>query len=235
MHFAAANVEAQFVIAPRPEVAASVIAATRDLLPKYGRSREELKFFQGLSFVIGSTEEEAAHKSRELDEAIDAEAMIAHLGGAMDVGLDDYSLDDPISDIQTDGARSLLDWVQVSVVGRPATVRDVSLLANQAGRVTGTPKHIADQLATWQEAGVRRHQCHQRHNSWELHRVHRGGDARSPEARPRERGVHARHPAPKIIRSPHGASNAPRGCIPQRFWVKLFRKTTRNSKREEYR
>jgi alkanesulfonate monooxygenase SsuD/methylene tetrahydromethanopterin reductase-like flavin-dependent oxidoreductase (luciferase family) len=104
MHFAAANAEAQFVIAPRPEVAASVIAATRDLLPKYGRSREDLKFFQGLSFVIGSTEEEAARKSRELDEAIDAEAMIAHLGGAMDVGLDDYSLDYPISDIQTDGS-----------------------------------------------------------------------------------------------------------------------------------
>lgn len=154
MHFAAANAEAQFVIAPRPEVAASVIAATRNLLPQYGRSREDLKFFQGLSFVIGSTEAEAVRKSRELDEAIDAEAMIAHLGGAMDVGLDDYSLDDPISDIQTDGARSLLDWVQASVVGRPATVRDVGLLASQASRVTGTPEHIADQLAMWQEAGI---------------------------------------------------------------------------------
>jgi len=132
MHFAAANAEAQFVIAPRPEVAASVISATRNLLSQYGRSREDLKFFQGLSFVIGSTEAEAVRKSRELDEAIDAEAMIAHLGGAMDVGLDDYSMDDPISDIQTDGTRSLLDWVRASVVGRPATVRDVGVLASQA-------------------------------------------------------------------------------------------------------
>jgi hypothetical protein len=82
-----------------------------------------------------------------LDEAIDAEAMVAHLGGAMDVGLDDYSLDDPISDIQADGDRSLLDWVQASVVGRSATVRDVGLLASQASRVIGIPEHIADQLA----------------------------------------------------------------------------------------
>lgn len=104
--------------------------------------------------MIGSTEEEAARKSRELDEAIDAEAMIAHLGGAMDVGLDDYSLDDPIADIQTDGARSLLEWVQASVVGRPATMRDVGILASQSSRVTGTPEQIADQLAIWQEAGI---------------------------------------------------------------------------------
>ena len=155
MNFAAANAEAQFVIAPRPEVAASVIAATRDLLPKYGRRREDLKFFQGLSFVIGSTEEEVARKSHELDEAIDAEAMIAHLGGAMGVvGLDAYSLDYPLTDIQTEGVRSILDWVQASVVGRKATVRDLGMLNSQASRVTGTPEHIADQLATWQEAGV---------------------------------------------------------------------------------
>lgn len=154
MHFAAAHAEAQFVIAPRPEVAAAVIATTRTLLPQYGRRRGDLKFFQGLSFVIGSTEAEAARKSRELDEAIDAEAMIAHLGGAMDVGVDDYSLDDPIADIQTDGARSLLDWVQASVVGRPATLRDVGLLASQSSRVIGTPEQIADQLARWQDAGV---------------------------------------------------------------------------------
>ena len=71
MHFAAANAEAQFLIVPRPEVAASIIETTRDLLPKYGRRREDIKFFQGLSFVVGSTEEEATRKSRELDETID--------------------------------------------------------------------------------------------------------------------------------------------------------------------
>jgi alkanesulfonate monooxygenase SsuD/methylene tetrahydromethanopterin reductase-like flavin-dependent oxidoreductase (luciferase family) len=78
MKFAAANAEAQFLIAPRPEVAAAVIKTTRGLLPKYGRRGEDIKFVQGLSFVVGSTEEEAARKGRELDEAIDAEAMIAH-------------------------------------------------------------------------------------------------------------------------------------------------------------
>ena len=154
MNFAAANAEAQFLIVPRPEVAASVIETTRGLLPQYGRRCEDLKFFQGLSFVVGSTEEEAARKDRELDEAIDAETMIAHLGGALDIPLDEYSLDHPLADIQTDGSRSLLDWVQASVVGRQATVRDIAVLLSRSSRVTGTPEHIAQQLATWQEAGI---------------------------------------------------------------------------------
>lgn len=154
MNFAAANAEAQFLIVPRPEVAASVIETTRGLLPQYGRRREDLKFFQGLSFVVGSTEEEAARKDRELDEAIDAETMIAHLAGALDIQLDEYSLDHPLADIQTEGSHSLLDWVQASVMGRQATVRDIAVLTIRSSRVTGTPEHIAQQLATWQEAGI---------------------------------------------------------------------------------
>jgi FMN-dependent oxidoreductase (nitrilotriacetate monooxygenase family) len=154
MNFAAANAEAQFIIAPRPEVAASLIKTTRSLLAKYGRNSEDIKFFQGLSFVIGSTEEEATRKDKALDEAIDAETMITHLGGAMDVDLGEYPLDYPLSKIHTEGVRSILDWVQASVVGREATVRDIAVLNSRSSRVTGTPEQIAQQLATWQEAGV---------------------------------------------------------------------------------
>ena len=154
MKFAAANAEAQFLVAPRPEVAASVIQTTRGLLQQYGRRSEDIKFFQGLSFVVGSTEEETARKSQALDEAIDAEAMIAHLGGAMGIELGAYDLDQPLSDIQTEGVRSILDWVQASVVGRQATVRDIGILNSRSSRVTGTPEQIAQQLAQWQAAGI---------------------------------------------------------------------------------
>ena len=154
MNFAAANAEAQFLITPRPEVAATVVETTRGLLPKYGRRREDIKFFQGLSFVVGSTEEEATRKGRELDEAIDDETMFVHAGGALVADLDAYSLDHPLIDIQTEGIRSVIDWVQASVVGRPATLRDIGTLASTSSRVTGTPEQIAQQLAIWQEAGI---------------------------------------------------------------------------------
>ena len=154
MRFAAANAEAQFLVVPRPEAAAPIIETMSGLLKQAGRRREDVKFFQGLSFVVGSTEAEAVRKSKALDEAIDDETMVCHLGGAMGVDLGAYSLDDPVTDIQVDGVRSILAWAQAAVVGREATVRDISMLTGTSSRVTGTPEQIAQQLATWQEAGI---------------------------------------------------------------------------------
>ncbi len=154
MRFAAANAEAQFLVVPRPEVAASIVETMSGLLKQAGRRREDVKFFQGLSFVVGSTEAEAVRKSKALDEKIDDETMICHLGGGMGVDLGTYSLDDPVTDIQVEGIRSILPWVQAAVVGREATVRDISMLTGTSSRVTGTPEQIAQQLAAWQEAGI---------------------------------------------------------------------------------
>ena len=154
MRFAAAHAEAQFLIAPSPAVAASVIAATRALLPEFGRSNDDIRFFQGLSFVIGSTEAEVARLDRELDLAIDHEAMITHLGGVMGIDLGRVSLDQPITTLETEGAKSLLDWVRAAVTDREPTVRDISLLASRSSRVSGTPEHIADQLERWQASGI---------------------------------------------------------------------------------
>ncbi len=154
MRFAAAHAEAQFLVVPRPEVAATIIETMNGLLKQAGRRRADVKFFQGLSFVVGSTEAEAVRKSKELDEVIDDGTMICHLGGGMGVDLGTYSLDDPVTDIQTEGIRSILDWAQAAAMGREPTVRDIGMLTGTSSRVTGTPEQIAQQLATWQEAGI---------------------------------------------------------------------------------
>lgn len=154
MRFAARHAEAQFLITPTPAIAQGVIQQTRTLMQEYGRAPEDIKFFQGLSFVIGSTEEEVARKNRALDEALDYEAMIAHLGGVMDIDLDHGSLDDSISALQTEGAQSLLDWVRAAVPEREPTVGDIGVLAGRASRISGTPEQIADRLAVWQAIGI---------------------------------------------------------------------------------
>lgn len=154
MRFAAANAEAQFLIVPTPELAAETIRKTRDLLPEFGRDRDSIKFFQGLSFVIGATEDEVARLDRELDEAIDYEAMITHLGGAMSVDLDEHPLDFPLSKIETEGIHSLLAWAKAAITGREPTVRDIGQLLSRSSRVSGTPEQIVQALKTWQEAGI---------------------------------------------------------------------------------
>lgn len=152
--FAAQNAEAQFIVAPNPQAAAGLIADTRRLVVEAGRRPDDLKFFQGLSFVIGSTDEEAARKAADLDEYIDDDAMIAHAAGGIGVDLGFYDLDTPIGQIQGEGSRSQLLWLREAVPDREPTVRDLARLRSRNGRVIGTPERIAEVLATWRDAGV---------------------------------------------------------------------------------
>ncbi|BBZ29373.1 monooxygenase [Mycolicibacterium madagascariense] len=153
--FAARNAEAQFIITPGPEQARVLIDDTRRRVVAAGREPGDLKFFQGLHFVVGSTEAEAQRKAGELDDAIDLDAMVAHLSGAVGVDFGGYPLDTPLGDIgHTDGVRSIVDWVQQSVSGRAATIRDLGLLQGRNSRVVGTPETIADRLEQWRAAGV---------------------------------------------------------------------------------
>jgi FMN-dependent oxidoreductase (nitrilotriacetate monooxygenase family) len=152
--FAARNAEAQFIISPSPEAARQLTTETRELVVKHGRHPNDLKFFQGLSFVVGSTEEEARRNEAKLEEKIDLDGMISHMGGALGVDFGQYSLDTPLADIETQGVRSILAWVQEGTQGRTPTVEDFGRVLARASRVVGTPESIADHLALWRDAGV---------------------------------------------------------------------------------
>jgi long-chain alkane monooxygenase len=152
--FAARNAEAQFIITPSPARARVLIDDTRRLVIKHGRQPGDLKFFQGLSFVVGSTEVEARRKEEELEAKIDLDAMVSHLGGALGIDLGHYSLDTPLENIETQGVRSILAWVQESTPGRSATVEDLGRLQGRQSRIVGTPGTIAERLAEWRDAGV---------------------------------------------------------------------------------
>ena len=152
--FAARNAEAQFIVAPSPEKARVLIDDTRRLVVEHGRRADDLKFFQGLSFVIGSTEEEARRKEAELEAKIDIDGMIAHFGGSLGVDLGSYEPDTPIDVIHTEGGQSGLAWLKESVEGRVPTLADVVKLRARGTRVVGTPEQIADRLQEWSDAGV---------------------------------------------------------------------------------
>jgi FMN-dependent oxidoreductase (nitrilotriacetate monooxygenase family) len=152
--FCARHAEAQFIQSPSIEDARKQISETRDLLEKHGRAREEIKFFQGLSFVVGSTEEEALAKERDLEERIDVDGMVAHMGGAIGVDLGGLDPDDSLDAVSTEGVQGILGWLRESAGGGNPTVRDVMHLMSRRTRVVGTPEQIADRLAEYREAGV---------------------------------------------------------------------------------
>ena len=152
--FGARHAEAVFIITPDPKSASKLIDDTRRLAIQNGRNGNDIRFYQGLSFVIGETEEEAQRKEIELENKIDLDMMIAHLAGAIGIDLGNVSLDTPLENIKTDGVRSLVYWVQQSTPGRTPTVEDLARLQGKTTRIVGTPETIADQLELWSDAGV---------------------------------------------------------------------------------
>src|SRR5690625_2200543 len=152
--FAARNAEATFFNAANPEGAKKHIDDVRARAQRYGRNPDDVKFFPGLTFVIGSTEEEAQRKNAKLEETIDFDAHLAHFAGSTGVDLGHHDLDDPIGVLETEGIQSLIDVVKQAVVGREPVVRDLSRLVAGQNRVVGTPEQIADRLETWRDAGI---------------------------------------------------------------------------------
>jgi long-chain alkane monooxygenase len=137
-------------------VAADLINETRDLAESFGRRREDIKFFQGLSLVVGSTEQEARQREEELNSYLSPEAFLAHanLGVSQDDGRP-YPPETLLADISTNGGRSHIEWMRKSVQGREPTVADLGRLTSRRHpRLVGTPDQIADGLEAWRDAGV---------------------------------------------------------------------------------
>ena len=151
--FAARHAEATFIIAPTVEAARQQIAETRALAVAAGRRPDDVKFFQGLSFVIGDTEAEAREKAAEIDRYVSVEGYLAHVA-LVDADGRVYDPDTPLSEVRTNTMQGILEWTQRAFPERRTTIRDVALLLSHNGRVVGTPTQIADALERWQDAGV---------------------------------------------------------------------------------
>ena len=151
---AAEHAEATFSMAPHLDQAKEHAADVRRRAAEFGRDPHDVKFIQGLSFVVGSTEAEAQAKAADLDESLDDHALVAHTGGSLGIDLGYLPLDTPIGELTTEGARGHLLELQKMTPDGSMTVRDLARFRAQATRVTGTPEQIVDQLERWQDAGI---------------------------------------------------------------------------------
>ncbi|TBU98615.1 LLM class flavin-dependent oxidoreductase [Stutzerimonas kirkiae] len=152
--FAARNAEAVFTFSGSPEDARHLVDDVRAQAVAHGRNARDLAFFAGLSFVVGSTEEEARRKKAEYDEYLDLEGLAAHAGGALDIDLGGVPLDTPLKDIRTEGGQGILDSLIRATPGNAPTVADMVRWRAENMRLVGTPEQIVDQLERWQDAGI---------------------------------------------------------------------------------
>src|SRR5690606_22066150 len=114
----------------------------------------DVKFFQGLSFVIGDTQEEAQSKWEEYREYSSLDGYLAH-AAIVDKDGRTYPPETLLSQVETNTAKGFLDAAAALVTDREPVVADLASRARGDHTViVGTPEHIADELERWQAAGV---------------------------------------------------------------------------------
>ncbi len=154
--FAARHAECCFIVESKKALhgPASVIKDIRTQAAAIGRDPDGIRFFQGLSPVVGGTETEAWAKAEELTEQLSIDGALAHISGSIGVDLGDIDVDLPLSQIPVAGIRG---WVKGMVEAEPdksKTFRDL-IRARTTGRfLVGTPEQVADDLGEWFDAGV---------------------------------------------------------------------------------
>ena len=154
--FAAKHAECVFIVTSRQSLrgAASIIKDIRARARHQGRHPDDIRFFQGLSPVVGGTEAEAKAKEAEYLAQFSTEASLAHLSGSIGVDMGTIDPDQPLETFDSQAMQGLVKGLLDSVTDKSRTFRDL-LRARLAGQfLTGAPEQVADTLQEWHEAGV---------------------------------------------------------------------------------
>jgi FMN-dependent oxidoreductase (nitrilotriacetate monooxygenase family) len=127
-----------------------------------GRNPDHVKVLPGIVPIIGSTEEEALRRERELDDLIVHEHALHQLADQIGVPVPELDLDGPLPDQvrpaeQIEGNRSRYELTVALARKERLTVRQ---LLNRLGggrghrTVAGTPEQLADTLEQWFRCGA---------------------------------------------------------------------------------
>lgn len=151
--FAARNAEAMFMANHNVRGARAVIDDIGARLVDNGREPSDVLFFEHMSFVVGSTEEEARRKDAELTEWLSSEIPLAFMSSTMGTDLAEIDLDTPVGDFQTDSLQGQFKALADAAPDKTWTFRDVAMFVS-ANRFVGAPDQIADELEKWSDAGI---------------------------------------------------------------------------------
>lgn len=151
--FAARHAEAIFIIGRNLQGAATQTADMRARAAAAGRDPSDILFYQGLSVIVGGTEEEARRKAEEIDEFASEEGYAAHMAGNLGIDLSVLDLEAPITDLPEDNVRGVVKSLVEAAPDKTWRFGDLLRFVSDL-RVVGTPEQVADELQAWRDAGV---------------------------------------------------------------------------------
>lgn len=155
--FAARHTEGSFMISGSPKAAAAKIKSVRALAKAAGRLDDDILFIEGMSFIVGSTMDEALRKQADHESYMLKEAQMIMMSGATGLDLMQYNVDTPLKDLldKAPGMHAALQGIiDAAPKGTTATVADLLKASNRRFSVVGTPESIADIIEEYAAVGV---------------------------------------------------------------------------------
>jgi FMN-dependent oxidoreductase (nitrilotriacetate monooxygenase family) len=151
--FAARHAEAVFIAARNVQGARKQVEDVRARAVANGREPGDILFYQGLSVLVGGTEEEARRKEADIEAYASDEGYAAHMAGSLGIDLSAIDLDAPVGELPEANVQGVVRGLIEAAPDR--TWRFGDLLKFIADlRIVGTPEQVADHLAAWHDAGV---------------------------------------------------------------------------------
>jgi long-chain alkane monooxygenase len=157
LDFASRHAELMFLSAATPEAIAAQVGTVRSTARQHGRHDEDIKFLLGMMVIVGSTDEEAHRKWRELEEFRSPEAQTAYFSSLSGLDLGLYDPATPLEDLvnHIPGIRGAFNaLIHAWPSGSKPTVHDFLTSLPRMQTLAGTPERIADRLLELQTAGV---------------------------------------------------------------------------------
>jgi hypothetical protein len=160
--FAASTAEAIFCPAPTIEAGQDYRNDMRARASALGRDPEGILIMPGLAFLLGSTEEEAKAKHREVLDLADAELCVEYLSESIGYDLLAHPIDRPfpIEDILAACEFPVADMKRMLTPAVEAGTsiadycRDYATKPRGHAIFVGTPEQLADRMETWIDAGA---------------------------------------------------------------------------------
>lgn len=155
--FAARHTEGAFMVSGSPQAAGAKINSVRAQAKAAGRCDDDILFIEGMSFVVGSTMEEALRKQADYEHYMIQEAQMIMTSGATGLDLAHYDVDTPLKDLidKAPGMHGALKMlIDAAPKGTTATVADLLKASSRRYSVVGTPESIADHIEQYAAVGV---------------------------------------------------------------------------------
>ncbi|MFC3799121.1 LLM class flavin-dependent oxidoreductase [Cohnella sp. GCM10012308] len=156
-NFAARIGEVIFTAQPTLASAQAFYKSVKAKLAAYGRSEDSLKIMPGLSPILGSTEDEARRKERELLDLIRPEEATGFLSAMLQFDLIGYPVDGPLPEIpdpvgMSNGMKSRVQLIMDLAHSENLSVLELGrrlLGARGHLQFVGTPERLADMIGEW--------------------------------------------------------------------------------------